>query len=268
MPNPYADTSPTSPDYLFGGIFRAKDKILAELSAVGNFYKVGSISIDDLGNSATGKDFKVENLTSIVNQEPMSDDYRSHAKIVADGTFTYNHRLHLVGVKEKPFTGFSYTYDDQYVSLRDYGSIKTSTAFYVKPQPFLFYPDAKASEITFFKTAMEGGVNGKNMKRLTLTEHSRLNGAFYLDPGLNPVASGDGVFGPITAIFTTGTFKDQGNVLFVSGHQNPFVFPAASRVTLPVGKILAVSSNTEAISQGTVWAIPAIRFHRRWYLGT
>lgn len=260
MPNPYADTSPTSPDYLFGGIFRAKDKILAELSAVGNFYKVGSISIDDLENSATGKDFKVENLTSIVNQEPMSDDYRSHAKIIADGTFTYNHRLHLVGVKEKPFNGFSYTYDDQYVSLRDYGNIKTNTFFYVKPQPFLFYPDTKASEITFFETAIVGGVNGKNMKRLTLTEHSRLNGAFYLDPGLNPVASHGGVFAPISGALTTSSYKDQGNVLFVSGHQNPFVFPAASRVTLPVGKILAVSSNTEAISQGQFGQFPLYAF--------
>ncbi|HJJ50707.1 MAG TPA: hypothetical protein O0X01_04200, partial [Methanocorpusculum sp.] len=249
------------PPYIFGGLYKSMDAIKKEIGRTSNFYLIHSIPVEDMMTSKSLSDVPVENLGALVNQQRMEDDYRSHSKIIADGTFTYNHRLHMVGVKEKPFTGFLYTfYDEQYVSLSDYGNIKTSTAFYVGPQPFLYYPDAKASEITFFETAIVGGVNGKNMKRLTLTEHSRLNGAFYLDPGLNPVASHGGVFAPISGALITSSYKDQGNVLFVSGHQNPFVFPAASRITLPVGKILAVSSNTEAISQGQFGQFPLYAF--------
>ena len=91
----------------------------------------------------------------------------------------------------------------------------------------------------------------------TLSEHKYLNGSFYLDPNLNNAIS---TSKPSNYVIRDHGYQDLQNVLFVSTHQNPFVFPVSSRITLPVGKILSVSSNTEAISQGQFGQFPLYAF--------
>ena len=53
---------------------------------------------------------------------------------------------------------------------------------------------------------------------------------------------------------------EERNKLFVSKTQNPLYFPVESRVTFPVGQIIAVASNTQAISAGQFGEFPLFVF--------
>lgn len=241
------------PDKIFAGLIKSKESILEEIESTGNFFLLHSIPINETSASESNKLVEIEGIDNIVSKEPMSDDYLSHAKIIADYSYTYNHKLHLTGVKQQPFTGFCYTTGDMYYDIRDYGNVKASSAYYVNPQPFLFYPSTKASHVII--PAVSGGtVVGKI--EISLSQHKYLNGSFYLNPDLNPVP-----IYPISFPLATVTgFQDLQSTLFVSAHENPFYFPVSSRITLPVGKIISVASNTKAISQGQFGQFPLYAF--------
>ena len=55
---------PNSPELLFGGIYKSNEDILKEISSVSNFYKLTTVSINELKSTTTAKDVKVENLKS------------------------------------------------------------------------------------------------------------------------------------------------------------------------------------------------------------
>lgn len=246
----------SNPEKIFAGLIKSKESILEEIESVGSFFLLHSIPINEASASASGQLVEVKGIDNIVSKELMSDDYLSHAKIIADHAFTYNHKLHLTGVRQKPFAGFCYSLiGDLFYEIRDYGKVKAGTSHYVGPQPFLFYPSIKAANIMYFAETTHG-LPGVITIPITLSEHKYLNGAFYLDPDLNPVS----LSSVNSGVAPDTHFQDLKSTLFVSVHQNPFVFPAASRVTLPVGEILAVSSNTEAISQGQFGQFPLYAF--------
>lgn len=246
----------SNPEKIFAGLIKSKESILEEIESVGSFFLLHSIPINEESASASGQLVEVKGIDNIVSKEPMSDDYLSHSKIIADNAYTYNHKLHLTGVKQQPFSGFCYSLNgDILYEIRDYGKVKASTAHYVGPQPFLFYPSIKAANIKYFIKTTHG-LPGVIVKAITLSEHKYLNGAFYLDPDLNPVSLDSDNSG----VTPDTHFQDLQSTLFVSVHQNPFVFPASSRITLPVGRIMAVASNTEAISQGQFGQFPLYAF--------
>ena len=245
----------SNPEKIFAGLIKSKESILEEIESVGNFFLLSSIPINAASVSASSQSIKIEGIDNIVSKEVMTDDYLSHAKIIAEHAYIYNHKLHLTGVKQKPFTGFCYSLiGDIFYEIRDYGKVKASTSHYVGPQPFLFYPSIKAAHITYFAEAH--GLPTILPVPITLSEHKYLNGAFYLDPDLNPVS----LSSVNSGVAPDTHFQDLQSTIFVSVHQNPFVFPASSRITLPVGRILSVASNTEAISQGQFGQFPLYAF--------
>ena len=73
----------------------------------------------------------------------------------------------------------------------------------------------------------------------------------FLDTGLNKILSSGS-----NADVRKVAVVDESNKLYVSEMFNPFFFPAKSRVTLPVGEIITVSSNTKAISSGQFGQFP------------
>lgn len=234
--------------YIFGGLYKSRDFIRKEIERTSIFYKIHSIPISDFASSKSVSDIPMDNLGTLANQEVMEDDYKSHDKIIAETSFTYNHKLHLAGVKSRPFGGFKYGSGDHYYDIVDYGLVKANALHAFGPQPFMFNPNAKSTwSITY---------SGATQVRKPMTEHKFLNGSFYLDQNLEIP-----VLGSSTASITpNSSYVDQLNMLFVSTHQNPFVFPASSRITLPVGRIMAVASNTEAISQGQFGQFPLYVF--------
>lgn len=254
MINPLYDSANTkSPELIFGGIYKSKETILKEISSVGNFYKIKSLSIDSLSNSISKAKIEAKNLNTLVNQEPMTDDYLTHDTIIAKNSFTYNDKLHLTGIEREPFKGFSYGMDTRYlwneVSTIDVGN-----------QPFLFYP-GKQSEVFLEKRRNIGAGIQYAYKTFPLSNHPYLNGSYYLNPELEEITFKSEDYGPRIIRFPSPTQKySEQNKIYVSEMQNPFVFPAKSRITLPVGKILAVSSNTQAISSGQFGQFPLYAF--------
>lgn len=89
-----------------------EDKIGESLRSCGTFYKLCSLSIEEVTSSyyrGTRKDIVVPDdyLQSLVTRESMTDDYLSHDKIRAERSFMYNNRLNLSGVYRTLFKGFA-----------------------------------------------------------------------------------------------------------------------------------------------------------------
>ncbi len=251
--NPLSST----PEKIFAGMIKDKESILEEIGSVGNFYLLKSIPINETVSDITDELIEIEGLDNIATKELMTDDYLTHNRITAENSYTYNHKLHLTGVRQKPFTGFKYTSTGSICyAIRGYGIVEAESAHYVGPQPFIFYPDTKASSVIHFIESAQG-LEGVALVKTTLSEHKYLNGSFYLDPDLNNAIS---TSKNRNLVIWDHGYQELQNVLFVSAHQNPFIFPASSRITLPVGKILSVSSNTEAISQGQFGQFPLYAF--------
>ena len=253
--NPFSEAS--SPDKFFGGIYKSKKDVIEGISSVGNFYKIASITIDDLNKEATNKQVEIKNLSSILLQEPMTDDFHTHNKITAESAFVYNNKLHLSGVSQSLFPGFSIGENCNYF-VPDLGVANTAT-INIGPQPFIFYPDRRANLLHMRTSSLVEGVTQYRNKMINLTEHKYLNGAFYVDPELNNITN-DAPFEPLALVHPAGKVEDMADKIFVSEHQNPFYFPVSSRVTLPVGRIIAMASNTEALSQGQFGQFPLYAF--------
>ena len=248
MENPkYESTSTLTPELLFGGIYKLRRDIMSEISSIRNFYRIDTIQLDAIAQGVTNKRVKIDNMGAILNQEPMDDDYLTHDTIRAEGSFSYNNRLHLTGVTRTKFRGFGYGESITFYDRNKAAQIE------VGPQPFLYYPGS-ASEVTIVK--------GFSQKSFSLQPHPNLNGSFYLDPELENVdVSGDGqsYINP-NSVYLQEVIVDERNKMYVSTMFNPFHFPVDSRLTLPVGRIVAVSSNTQAISSGQFGQFPLYAF--------
>lgn len=213
------------------------------------FYKVHSLSITETVPGEIKAD-----MNTLVNQERMVDDYLSHDTITAENSFTYNHKLHLSGISRSMFPGFKLAGQRCY-----YEGAKSEASIEIGNQPFIFYP-GKSSHLTI---AQNTG-SGWKEKSLALSSHPYLNGSYYINPSLGDIQN-DGPLGS-TSIDVKILFAQQKqdesevNKLYVSAHQNPFVFPVNSRITLPVGRIIGMASNTEAISQGQFGQFPLFVF--------
>lgn len=86
----------------------SEDKVRETIQDTSTFYKLCSLSIDELSTSER-KEIVVgdEYLQSLVTREVMTDDYLTHDQLAADYSYSFNSRLNLSGVKHKLFRGFT-----------------------------------------------------------------------------------------------------------------------------------------------------------------
>ena len=169
----------------FGGLYKSKNAVLKQIAETSTFFKVASLPIDDMGSTSMLSYVPMDDLSTLLNQEVMTDDYRSHEKVIAETSFTYNHKLHLSGVKRRPFYGFKYGSGGNYYSIQNYGTVMANQIYSFDSQPYIFHPDPNAKEMITVASAEE--------YRLKLTEHKGLNGSFYLDPELSSPYLGVGI---------------------------------------------------------------------------
>lgn len=89
---------------------RSKESISEEMSSCSVFFKLASIPFNEIAQDAgTRKALEVPDdyLPSLVAMEAMVDDYLTHDKLTAGGSYVYNSRLNLFGVSRSLFSGFS-----------------------------------------------------------------------------------------------------------------------------------------------------------------
>lgn len=247
------------------------------------FYKVCSLglkSIDEYTDIASlTSDSVLKNLTT---QEQLGDDYFSRSNMKPNLMYAYNSRLNLANVSRGVFEGFDFftpLANDSINGYSFYVKIKLDTeSVWVRHSCFsqqkqgiyFFYPDSRAEHITIYKNA------GDCVCDAELTESESLNGAYYLReyPSSTTdeiiVTVGDDGF-HLTSWTKDGeqmpadhtnnyAFEMLPNYVIQSEVNNPFVFKAAGYFKVGTGKILAMSSITQALSEGQFGQFPLLVF--------
>lgn len=262
-------------------VCKTEDKIINELLDKTQFYKLFSLNLDSKyidgeWHDSSEKDTTVSDVnimdngvvTNLTEQEQLKvDDYYGWAKLVPNNLFTYNSRLNAIGTKRYPFEGFNffteckekYTYEYEYythiVNQQIDTWVKSDGNNNVDPIVFsgwLYYPDPYAKEMVIMRKGDKWGM------RLTLRQHKMLNGAysFYNLPHSSKQQS----FSVMDAPTVDGGFEDLNSQIFASVVNNPFVFEASGDNTVGTGKILGITANTDAVSQGQFGQFPLLVF--------
>ena len=248
--------------------------IMNDLKSTSIFYKVCSLGLKPVQNMDVAMKIDTHTLENLTTQDRLTnDDYHSRCKLDAEFIYAYNSRLNIANVKRGFFEGFSYfmPIDDAsaknyniYVTIRtDAGNVVVCHSVTTKQRLgyYFYYPDARATNVVI----MQGGTKVLDTK---LTEHPGLNGAYYIaglpqmsdDPipaSIMPTLDTSG--GGSTSI-TSNPSERLENYIITSEADNPFVFKAAGYYRVGTGKIIGMSSITQALSQGQFGEYPLIVF--------
>lgn len=247
------------------------------------FYKVASFNVNGLSSKMgiagrTILPIKEDTLTNLEQQDVLDDDYDSHNKIIPSFAHVYNGRLNIAGIRTKLFSGYPmesmvpYTYDYDSSNYRWTSRIalevegrdvwvvaKSNIALHENPA-FIFYPSAKVKSFALYRYNSLG-TNDFYSASFAAEVHKLLNGSFYLSP--NSFGMGDYYKMDTTAIDPSpygDPYVSYPNKLYTSEVNNPFFFPLSGRNSIGTGEIIAISSNTKAISPGQFGQYPLIVF--------
>lgn len=241
-----------------------------------SFHLVSSVQIDDLPLTRQKIKISKGTLQSLVNREPMTDDYDSNDGLVAKGAFVYNNRLSLTGVSKvlsnsyHPMSSFCFTgtegaegepnhrlsisvfvrQEGREIILRNEGG--TCEKDYTPD--YFYFPNTKAYKAIFTKTSPTGETKNYVMD---LKRHTFLNGAYFFN-GWDYSRIGETSYTPQESPLSERMIR-QGNKIYTSPSGNPFVFPAQS-VNALTSEIIALASATKPLSQGQFGQFPLYAF--------
>lgn len=262
---------------------------LSKIEDTSLFYKVSEFNSVNYLSSSLLNDFRLpvdiedDVLTTLEQQEVLEDDYDSHNKIIPSFAHVYNGRLNISGIRTKVFSGYPmesmvpYTYDPDstnhfwYIQTllemegREITVVSESNVKLHEKPAFIYYPNSKAKEFTLNRYNGTSGDPGFT----TLTyytaifgasPHKLLNGSYYL-------SSTFGIGDSYTLITSSGSPQPSGdpyisypNKIYTSEVNNPFFFSLSGRNSIGTGEIIAITSNTKAISPGQFGEYPLIVF--------
>lgn len=252
------------------------------------FYKVCSLKISDLTNYTTKKLPVDKNAVYQVSlQEQMKDDYKTHNSLFAKGSYVYNHRLNLYGMKEKLFQGFngSVMFPGQYI-LKYYDStdnlmyrykiqkivvslnttsgtkyVESSDKFFSRQDidSFIisnlvkFYPDSRADKMAIFcKDSSDNDV----IFVFPLEQCAELNGAMHMGDFTDNLEQ----YKVDSFDYTVDDVVELSNKIYTSESDNAFYFPLNGINTVGIGTIQGIASTTRALSQGQFGQYPLMAF--------
>lgn len=252
------------------------------------FYKVCSLKISDLTNYTTKKLPVDKNAVYQVSlQEQMKDDYKTHNSLFAKGSYVYNHRLNLYGMKEKLFQGFngSVMLPGQYILKYDDSAGKeiyryriqkivvslntTSGTKYVESNDKFFsrqdidgfmignlvkfYPDSRADKMAIFcKDYSDNDV----IFVFPLEQCEELNGAMHMGDFTDNLEQ----YKVDSFNYTVDDVVELSNKIYTSESDNAFYFPLNGINTVGIGTIQGIASTTRALSQGQFGQYPLMAF--------
>lgn len=266
----------------------SEDAYRNKLKNTSTFYKVCSLKISDLTNYTTKKLPVDKNAVYQVSlQEQMKDDYKTHNSLFAQGSYTYNHRLNLYGLKEKLFSGFSglvmlpglyiLKYDDSTDNLKYRYKIQkivvslntTSGTKYVESSDKFFsrqdidgfmignlvkfYPDSRADKMAIFcKDSSDNDV----IFVFPLEQCAELNGAMHMGDFTDNLEQ----YKVDSFDYTVDDVVELSNKIYTSESDNAFYFPLNGINTVGIGTIQGIASTTRALSQGQFGQYPLMAF--------
>lgn len=270
--------------------YREESDIVSEIKSTSLFYKLCDIGLrcDNKTEPMDGQ-FDTHTLENIVNQQQLKyDDYFSFCQLYPEFLYAYNGRLNMANVRRGFFEGFTYFMPRDVDTPRqltytvtigtDNGDVTVTTSDTNRQEMgnWFFYPDPRAKSVTISDSSLS--------TELTLTEHPGLHGAYFFD-GLpsNPENDNGGLIPsvgqrdeesvnsggrnlsqtPITTPRTSGgtpATEPLNSYLLQSEVNNPWVFRDEGYHMVGDGNILAMSTQTVALSQGQFGQYPLVVF--------
>lgn len=251
---------------------RETDEIRDDLIASSIFYKLCSIGRtgDGVEHDASDK-IQTHTLENLTTQDRLEyDDYYSNSRMYPQFMYSYNSRLNIASVRRSMFEGFGYflpwdnstaaryTFD---VTIRtDEGDkvVRHEEMSTQKQGIFFYYPDSRAKHVVIYKDDFETATD--KILDEDLKEHPGLNGAYYF-AGL-PGASHDEPVGT-SADIPSHTEPDPErlpNYIIQSDVNNPWVFKAEGYHKVGTGKIVGMSTTTQALSMSQYGPFPLLVF--------
>lgn len=247
--------------------FNESDTILNKLKGTSNFYKLFDIGRSQKNNWTHAFNYidahVLKNLTT--QQQLPYDDYYSHSKLIPGFIYSYNMRLNIADVSRSFFDGFKQFlpyYNPNTSSSRTYSiyvhisseegervvSQSVTTTDYMGL--YFYYPDSRATQAEIF-------VGSTKYFDLPLEEHPYLNGAYYfggLPTGSDTETTSSG------SVTVNDSPEHLVNYLIQSEVNNPFVFKAEGYHRVGMGRIIGMSSITQALSEGQFGQYPLLVF--------
>lgn len=269
--------------------YKAEDEFKKDLINQSVFYELLDIDIADISTSVVNIEDKIgkdalPNLTT--KTQLKEDDYFSHARIKADNIYSYNGRLTISGITRTPFEGVhqfmlceslaAYKYTIRvYI---DANGEEVVASHYIKSSKsmqgkYFYYPDPRAKRAEIYQEGIDE--NNQTAWRLiysiTLREHPSLHGAYWFGdlPNENDkeyiqnLGYYDSCYpaGTVTSLpALSQTVERLNGQIQVSEVDNPFLFLAKGTYYLNVGKIVGLSVNTKALSEGQHGQYPLLVF--------
>lgn len=253
--------------------------VMEDIASASAFFKLAEIGLTETEEFKTF-DFDEHKIENITTQEYIEeDDYYSRCQMHPLFQYAYNSRLNLANVTRGFFEGFDFfmPYDNvsantytAYVKIVTDGGDYWIEHQYVTKQKqgiYFYYPDSRATHVTIFK-------GSDCVCDAELTEHTGLNGAYYLNKypisysGHNlPSFVDETVVGSVTSDFhpnnhqnNNGDTENLPNYIIQSEVDNPWVFKANGYFKVGTGKIIGMSSITQALSEGQFGSYPLLVF--------
>lgn len=257
---------------------KERTDIKAELETTSVFYKLCDIGLRSIDAFTNLKSYiKPHTLTNITTQEQLPyDDYFSRCTIKPGVAYAYNNRLNIANVQRGFFQGYGYflpfkgTIDADLHSQQAtpancdfYVTIQTSEGQYTVKHTeyasdyqgiFFYYPDARAKHVVILK-------NGYVILDAELTEHTGLNGAYYFK-GLPGFEGQEEIVqnASVPQNYDNNATEHLPDHILTSEVNNPFTFKAEGYNQVGTGRIIALSTITQALSQGQFGQFPLLVF--------
>ena len=244
--------------------------VIKDLSEKAIFYRLCDIgqAAEVAGSSTYNyiRSHTLENLTTQTRLDVDGGEFFDHTMKFGESVYAYNGRLHLANIRRSFFGGFK-----QFIS-KDNADTHTVRVAIETPQGvkvvttdnvigsvghYFYYPDPRAKYVE---------IGGTIVKKLE--EHKGLNGAYCIVSPMDTLTSDSGAAFPAETF--SGSYELLPNKVVVSEVDNPFVFRAKGYNTVGRGEVMAIASNTTALSEGQFGQFPLYAFATDgiWALGT
>ena len=241
-------------------------ELAKDIEGVSVFYKLCGVGLNPVTTATDiGTRFQEHDLENLTTMEYLeNDDYYSRCKLFPEFIYSYNSRLNMANVKRNFFEGFEkfIGFDNEekcvydiYVTIKaDSGEVvvkHTTKETYQNMDYFFYYPDSRATNVVIKR----GNTTVLDAK---LTEHTGLNGARYFRgiPGAEDRLPSDGG----STSVTTDPVEQLPNYIITSEVNNPWVYKAEGYNKVGTGKIIGMSTLTQALSEGQFGQYPLLVF--------
>ena len=250
---------------------KTNSDVIKEMSELSVFYKLCDVGTSIHASRSTAKFITAHTIENIATQTRLDVDggeYYDHVSLVGSAIYSYNGRLHMANIQRGFFDGFK-----QFISKDNSSNthsvrvaIDTPMGMKIVSQNnitgsvghYFYYPDPRAKVVE---------IDGSIVKNLE--EHKGLNGAYCIVSPLETLTSDTGAVFPSSNLYS-GNTELLPNKVVVSEVDNPFVFRARGYNTVGKGEVIAIVSNTAALSEGQFGQFPLYAFATDgiWALGT